>query len=188
MKTVAILHGWAGGPKRGKQFTRNLEAAGFRVVKKAEQADFVIAHSTGCYFLPKNIKAELVVCINPPYWPGEPIVERWIRMDKNEAKFLIKRFGPGTFLRNKFWEIYYVFAKPRYTWSVLKNQSHLEFLDQLSDKQMILVRNKEDEFCSPQIKKVINEYNNFKYIEIPGYHSDYYIDPKPYIDLLKQEL
>jgi len=109
-------------------------------------------------------------------------------MDKNEAKFLIKRFGPGTFLRNKFWEIYYVFAKPRYTWSVLKNQSHLEFLDQLSDKQMILVRNKEDEFCSPQIKKVINEYNNFKYIEIPGYHSDYYIDPKPYIDLLKQEL
>jgi len=149
MKTVAILHGWAGGPKRGKQFTRNLEAAGFRVVKKAERADFVIAHSTGCYFLPKNIKAELVVCINPPYWPGEPIVERWIRMDKNEAKFLIKRFGPGTFLRNKFWEIYYVFAKPRYTWSVLKNQSHLEFLDQLSDKQMILVRNKEDEFCSP---------------------------------------
>ena len=188
MKTVAIIHGWAGGPKLGKHFYDSLKDAGLKAISKASDADFIIAHSTGCYFLPKTSKAKLIVCLDPPYWPGEPIVERWMRMNKNETKYLIKRFKFLRFFRNKLWEIFYIFAKPSYSWSVLKNQSHLDFLEQQSDKQMILVRNLDDEFCSPQIKKVVGAYKNVRYVEIPGYHSDYYTNPKPYIDLLLKEL
>jgi hypothetical protein len=158
------------------------------VIKKAGQADVIIAHSTGCYFLPNKAKASLTILINPPYWPGEPIVERWLRMNKNETKFILRRFGWGTFLKNKLWEIYYIFAKPSYTWSVLKNQSHLDFINQFPDRNMVLARNTEDEFCSPQIEEIISSRKNFKYVEIPGYHSDYYTNPQPYIELLLKEL
>ena len=188
MKKVAVMHGWAGGSKLGKYFAEALEDSGFQVIKKPSEADFIIAHSTGCYFLPKNPKTKLIVCINPPYWPGEPIVERWLRMSKNETKFLLEHFGLGRFLRNKLWEIYYVFAKPAYTYSVLRNQSHLGFIEKLSGAQMILVRNTDDEFCSPEIKEIVGRYKNIKYIEIPGYHSDYYTNPQPYIDLIKNAL
>jgi len=188
MKTVAVLHGWAGGPMLGKAFSRELESSGLKVIKEVDKADFIFAHSTGCYFLPNTSKAQLIVCLDPPYWPGEPIVERWMHMNKNETKFLIKQLRFGRFFRNKLWEVFYIFAKPSYTWSVLRNQSHLDFLEQQADKQIIVVRNLDDEFCSPQIKQAVSAYKNVKYVEIPGYHSNYYTNPKPYIDLLLKEL
>lgn len=188
MKTVAIIHGWAGGPKLAVRFVREIEQAGFKIIKNPETADFILAHSTGCYFLPRDSRARLIVLIDPPYWPGQRILERWVRMNKNETKFLITHLRFGRFFRNKFWEIIYIFTKPNYSWSVLRNQSHLEFLDQLADKSAVLVRNKDDEFCSPHIKKKLSSYKNIKYIEIPGYHSDYYTNPRPYIGLLLEAL
>ena len=185
---VTIIHGWAGGPKLGRYFAKNLGESGFKVIKNPQEADLIIAHSTGCYFLAKDFKAKLIMCINPPYWPGNSIVRRWAKMSQNEARLLIKNYGKKRFVLNWAWGIYYIFAKPAYTWSLLKNQSHLDFIEKLADKKIILVRNTDDEFCSPEIKLVVRRYQNIKYTEIPGYHSNYYTNPQPYIDLLLKEL
>ncbi|HET9721431.1 MAG TPA: hypothetical protein VFP32_00155 [Candidatus Saccharimonadales bacterium] len=188
MKTVAILEGWAGGPYLSRLFAKEAKGSGFQLTKTAKQADVIVAHSTACYLLPKKQHAKLVVLIDPPYWPDEPIVKRWINMNKNEIKMLIKLFGYRRFAIDKLWEAYYVFAKPRYTYSVLRNQSHLEFIKALSSQKVLLIRNTEDEFCSPVIKDEIKKHKNLKYFELPGYHGDYYHHPKPYIDLILKEL
>jgi hypothetical protein len=188
MKTVAILEGWAGGPRLTKIIRSALKEGGYELIKNPAEADIIIAHSTGSYMLPETIKANLVILINPPYWPGESIVKRWIRMNKDELKFLRKTLGSRRFFINKLWEVFYIVAKPSYTWSVLKNQSHLDFLENLKDKRIILVRNTDDEFCSPKIKDTLVAYKNFEYVEIPGYHANYYINSQPYIDLLKRAI
>ena len=109
-------------------------------------------------------------------------------MNSNENKILREQFGIKRFTKDKLLEVYYVIAKPRYTYSVLRNQSHLDFLDQLKVVPTLLIRNTHDEFCSPQIKQAVKSHKNIRYIEIPGYHSDYYTNPDPYIDLLLKQL
>lgn len=188
MKTVAIIEGWAGGQKLSRLFVQQLIRSGFQITKDLGKADIVIAHSTGCFVLPNTFNTKLMVHINPPYWPGESLMKRWIKMNKEELKFFRQELGLKRYLSNKLWEIYYIFAKPSFTWSVLKNQNYLKILDKLSYKKMILIRNKNDEFCSPEIETILSRYKNAKYKEVEGYHSDYYINPKPYIDLVLREL
>lgn len=188
MKTVAVIEGWAGGPKLTRLLRRALTKSGFTIIKDAGRADIIFAHSTGCYMLPGNIQAQLILLIDPPYWPDQSIVGRWVRMNKAELKFLRKQQGTRQFLKDKLWEIYYIFAKPRFSWSIAKNRSHLDFLDRLSDKPIILIRNKDDEFCSPEVKAALKSYMNVKYVEIPGYHANYYLEPQPYVDLLLKNI
>lgn len=184
MRTIAVLEGWAGGPRLSRNFTTYAHGRGLILSKKPTQADYIVAHSTGCYMLPRQLKAKRIMLIDPPYWPGESIVGRWINMNKGELRVLLQQHGYWRFFRNKFWEIYYIFAKPSYSWSVFRNQSHLDFIDKLAGKKVVLVRNQADEFCSPDIKQALAGHKNFTYVEVPGYHGDYYLNPEPYIDLL----
>ena len=188
MKTVAVLEGWAGGPKVSRLFRQRLDENGFEITKKIHDADFIIAHSTGCHMLPKKFKADTVMLIDPPYWPGESIARRWLNMSKAELKYLRKAQGNRKFWSDKLWEAFYIFAKPAYTCSILRNESHLHFLVDLKDKNVILVRNTDDEFCSPDIKNKLKSYKNIAYAEIEGYHGNYYLNPQPYIDLLLENI
>jgi hypothetical protein len=188
MKTVAILEGWAGGPKLTTKLRKELAVKGFAVSNNLINADIVVAHSTGCYMLPRDIKAKLLIFIDPPYWPGRSIVGRWIDLLKSDTSLLFNGLTLFDFLVKKFWETFYIFAKPSFTWSVIKNQSQLGFLDKHKGMRLVLVRNKDDQFCSPQIKARLSAYNNVRYKELPGDHEDYYSNPAPYIDLILKEL
>ncbi|HVS79056.1 MAG TPA: hypothetical protein VHD84_02070 [Candidatus Saccharimonadales bacterium] len=188
MKTVAVVEGWAGGPRLSRKFRQALEKSGFKLTRKVAAADIIFAHSTGCYLLPVQNQAELIVALDPPYWPGRAITRRWLDLMKTDTTLLKSGAGAGSFVSKKLWEIYYIFAKPRFTWSVLKNQSHLDFLDKHKGQKVILARNQGDEFCSPLIRERLKKYKNVKYVELPGNHEDYYVNPKSYIDLLLKEL
>lgn len=188
MNTVGILEGWAGGPKLSKRFRKAISERGFKVTKKLEEADFIFAHSTGCYLLPGRLRAKVIFMIDPPYWPGRRITGRWFDLIKNDRRLLKSDAGSSGFLSKKLWELFYIIKKPRFSWSVIRNQSHLDFLGRLDYKRIVLIRNKNDEFCSPAISDQLKSYKNIKYIELPGHHEDYYVNPSPYIDLLLKEL
>lgn len=67
MKTVALIHGFAGGKWHTKTFVKELEKAGLKVVGDTSGADVIIAHSTGCYIIPREPKAKLIFLIGIPY-------------------------------------------------------------------------------------------------------------------------
>jgi len=129
MKTVAVVEGWAGGPKLSHRLRKTLSQADFRIIKKVRQADVIFAHSTGCYRLPKDLVAELIILLDPPYWPGRSIAGRWLDLMKTDTSLLLSGSTFWEFLTKKLWEVYYIFAKPIFTWSVIKNQSDLSFLE-----------------------------------------------------------
>jgi hypothetical protein len=54
----------------------------------------------------------------------------------------------------------------------------------LKEKNVLVIRNKQDQICSADIKVAMAAYPDFYYWEMPGEHDDYYTNPKPYIDLL----
>ena len=69
-------------------------------------------------------------------------------------------------------------------WLGILNNNKLSFLEH-GDRKVILVRNREDRYTTPDIKEIAKKYPNIKFVELPGLHEDYYENPKPYIDLLK---
>jgi len=188
MKSVAVVEGWAGGPKLSGLFTKALQNNNFQLVKDIRSADIIFAHSTGCYLLPRYNQAKLLLLVDPPYWPGRSIAGRWLDLMKTDWSLLKSGAGANSFISKKLWELYYIFAKPSFSWSVLKNQSHLDFLEKHRDKKIILLRNQTDQFCSPKIADELKNYKNVNYLEFPGDHENYYINPQPYIDLLLKEL
>ena len=187
MKTVAIIHGWAGGPRITRYFANELAAAGFKVVKNPEQADIIFAHSAGVYKIPKNNGASLIIFHCPPYWPGKSIISRLFAHAASDAAEVAKHYGLGYLATRRLWETYYVFRHPSVTVAALRNKNNLEFLSR-SVRNALLTRNKLDKFCSPEIKEKVKPYKNIKYVEFPGGHDDYIRNPKPYIDLLLKEL
>ncbi len=187
-KSVAILHGWAGGDWHVKQFRGALHERGFTIVKNAEGADIIFAHSTGCYRLPQMCGAKLVVLQGPPYWPGKSILRRLLLKKGHDTSLHLKERGIMFAINKLIWEIVYIIIKPSYTFVALKHHRYLHFLDLVENKKVILIRNEEDYFCSPEIKEAIKKYLNVRYIELPGGHDDFMTNPGPYIDLILKEL
>jgi hypothetical protein len=101
--------------------------------------------------------------------------------NKASAQFilLIHRF---------MWQLFYAIIRPGDIVISLRNHKSLNFLEKLKQKKIIIVRNSSDEYSSPEIGTRLAEYSNIKLVELPGFHDDYYTNPKPYIDLLLKEL
>lgn len=188
MKTVAILHGWAGGKWHVKRFVRALKENDLATTKNSKNADIIIAHSTGCYRIKENAEAKCVLLLGPPYWPSKSILHRLLRKKAHDTHLRIKNEGILFTINKLIFEIIYVLIKPSYTFIALKHHRYLHFLDLLENKKVILIRNEEDYFCSPEIKDALKKYPSVRYVELPGGHDDFMTNPTPYIDLLLEDL
>lgn len=188
MKTIAIIHGWAGGPRHTRKFVEALKVAGFKEVRDPFKADIVFAHSGGCYGVPAKVGAHLVVLHGPPYWPEKSIIHRVFGQIVSDSAKRINHQGLWHFLHKKFWEFYYILRFPGVMFRALRNHRKLDFLEELLHKKVLLIRNSDDRFCSPTIKAATAKYQNIAFEELPGLHDDFYVDPEPYIRLIKKHL
>lgn len=186
--SVFIFQGWAGGKWHTRDFAKALQSNGFVVSDNSSNADIIVAHSTGCYGLPTDLKARLVMLMNPPYWPDKSILERLLKKKGHDTKLAHREHGKRYVFLKTLWEGVYIVTRPRYTVLAIKHHRKLDFLEHLEDKKVVLVRNENDYFCSPGIESAVKKYPNVRYIQLPGAHDDYYTNPKPYIDLLLKEL
>jgi len=66
---VAVIPGLFAGKYTTRPLRKALERAGYKVVPSA-QADIILTHSAGCFELPAPRKGQVVVMVDPPYWPG----------------------------------------------------------------------------------------------------------------------
>jgi len=183
MINVAVKQGWAGGKWHTRQFEQALKAAGYSITDELN-ADVVVAHSIACYDLKIKSPATYFILIDPPYWPGKSILSRFIEKQKQDNRNLKNRFGQKYLLQKIAWGIFYIFARPQYTLIALRGSGQLGFLDELAGKNVLIIRNRQDQLCSADIKVALEAYPDFYYYELPGQHDDYYTNPQPYIDLL----
>lgn len=188
MKTVAIIEGWTGGKKLSKQFRQALVEADLKVIKDPSQADVIVAQSAGVYKIPGRHRAQIIMLIGIPYWPGKNILGRMVRKTRVDSKRVLSEHGPRYFLKKVFWQIYYFFARPTLLPTAFKNHKQLDFLDTLSRSKVIVIRNSMDMYSSPDIGEELRRFKNIKFVELEGGHDSYYTDHSPYIDLILKEL
>lgn len=175
VKKVAIVYGWAEGPAIGKKLASKLTEAGFDIAKNPKEADIIIAHSGGYLLLPPNLRARLAVLIDPPICSE-------VDMRARQKKLLIQ-----TCLRPKYWKIrvlnlLYIFLRKNHQNNLRKLYPDYSFSDK---ENFVIVRNSNDQFLSAKEATTLSAQLNARLVELPGDHEDVWINPSPYVNLLK---
>ncbi|HET6924775.1 MAG TPA: alpha/beta hydrolase [Candidatus Saccharimonadales bacterium] len=187
-KTVAIIFGFTEGEWHGKRFRRHLREAGYEVIKKAADADIIIAHSGGCYYVPRDLTTtQQVMLIDPPYWPARTIVRR----GNNMLLHMTLQVRPGN---EPFYQVHktarniaYLVRHARTNLAMMRHARVFNLADNIAHPHTILVHNEEDPWLTPDLAhlKRINPYLRIHHL--PGGHDDCWWHPEHYINLLQSD-
>jgi hypothetical protein len=176
--TYYIVPGWSEGRWHIKEFTRRSQ---IDLADKAETADIVLAHSSGCYNLPK-LKNKKVVLVDPPYWPGRSMLRRMFRHVIADVPKQISSYGLPFWLNMRFHNTLYAVVAPLkhtiHTHSSLKK----ELASDLIDCKVIIIRNENDAYCSSDVEQLASK--KISVHTLAGLHEDCWIEPKQLITTL----
>ncbi len=187
-QNVKIQYGIFSGERTGKRFRKALRKAGYRIVKDANQADIIIAHSAGCFWLPTAPTHQKLLLIDPPYWPGKPIRDRAAAFGKTHLQFLSYGYTIRYWITRNLWGLYYAIRDFRRTSAIIKFAQIYDLDETIENHQVLLVRNEQDDFLTPYLQTLQSHHPTLRIVVVPGDHDDCMFNPQPYVDLLQSEL
>lgn len=183
-KRVHIIHGWAEGGWHSRKLRASLTTHGFTVTNTALQADIIIAHSAGCNLIQAGHHASIVLCINPTYWPGRSVLGRGVRKIMQDIAFVSRRRSFKWWLLKTFWNMTYLVTSPmrmlRIKLALFRNQ-----LPASTAISLLIIRNGNDPWCTPEITRKYEPAANVSFISLPGTHDDVWERPERYVSLLR---
>ncbi|HSX47132.1 MAG TPA: hypothetical protein VLF87_04055 [Patescibacteria group bacterium] len=169
----------------GRELRRELRKQGFRLAPNAKDADIIIAHSSGCYFLPQTNKPQTMLLLGPPHWPGKSMVIRLFQKAWHDMLLVSKESRFGYWLLKLGWNLRYLAHDLPGIMEQWRRTRQHDFTQQSKDGKMIVVRNHYDIFISPDFPQFMSEHPEITYVELPGGHDDCWLHPEPYIALLQ---
>lgn len=178
--TVYIAYGWPEGKWHGKKLRRALNDFNYQVVKLPEEADIIIAHSTGCYMLPPKVKAKLILLIGLPNWPNRSHIKRTRSKVGLEAK-------DWQWLQKTFWHVIYALFQPVRLYNVYKAYK-IRCVPMYESTQVILVRNEQDTYMEKGVSEKLAKERNWSYQNLKGQHDDVWEDPLVYTEIINKSL
>jgi len=188
MSSVAVIDGFAEGWQTSKIFREAIERAGYQVTKEAGTADVIVAHSAGCFFLPDTHKGQLVFLVGPPYWPGRPVLVSLVQKLWRDFVYRKREGRLGYWAKKHLWSLLYILTDIPHTIKLTFFVRHHDFRSRLQHTDFILVRNRDDSFCTPDIESIPFGNKKIGYHELPGEHDDLWANPGPYVKLIAKHL
>ncbi len=178
--TFAICYGLGGGPMHARNFLSLMKGAKITPAQKVGEADIIIAHSGGCWLIPKTAKPKLVVYVGMPLEQDNP---RQAWRASNAAMF--KSDGVVYGLINRLKNLYYCLRQPIRNLKLIGMSKTAQPVI-LPKAQAIFITNRDDAWPRPnKIKKYINKYD-WAYISLTGAHDDIWHHPAQYIDIIER--
>ncbi len=187
MTLVHIVTGWSEHGWHRRQFAKDFTKCGLELAADPMRADVIVAHSSGCYSLPKS-KARLVMLIDPPYWPGRPLLAGVLNNAVRDARAQIRAWGLASWLRMRVGNTVYAIVNPWHHIKIWRSLKKALDKSLAGRNKLILVRNRDDTYCGPMIAEWAAQKPEIVYHELPGMHEDCWQNPQPYIDLIKKWL
>ncbi len=178
--TVAIIYGFCEGPRLAGDMLRTLSQAGFEVTSNYQAADIVIAHSGGCFLVPRQSKAKQNIMIGLTYWPGRSIVRSLFEKIWNDLRHHHNNRKTRAWLQKSFWNLVYFWNMP-HTLRMLRGRARGEFWNVQS---LTVVRNAEDSFCTPDLKHIPFTHPPH-FVALPDQHDDCWLNPDRYISVIQ---
>lgn len=183
MKSVAIIYGFAEGKWQGRLMRLALAEVGYRLENNPTLADVIIAHSGGCLILPNSKKQQEIILIDPPYWPGRPMLKSLFSQLLSDPTWRKQNGQLGYWLQKLLWNTYYIFRHPIRNLKMYVPSHKVRLFEILPQQEITIVRNQGDPWCSPETKSRAAK-NNIPFYELPGTHDDCWLNPEKYIKVV----
>jgi hypothetical protein len=183
-KQVCIIYGLNEGPAMGRKLARAFERAGFTMITDAASADIVFAHSGGCFLIPPQNRAQLVILVGVAYWPHRPWLLATFRKVQMEIVLYFTQHRLREWGRKWLYHLRYAFNLQA-ALRMARNQPLTRSWN--SVQPQIIVRNQDDVYCSPDICSAAFRGPR-SFVALPGQHDDCWDNPEPYIRLVQSYL
>lgn len=182
------MHGWSEGPWQSRKFRAVLKDRKLEITKDAVKSDIVVAHSFGCYLVPRETKAKVVMLIGIPHWPKRSyFASAWI--NSHEGFYHHHKEGELEWWIAKLaHNLWYTVSRPKMTYDLLTKHNAKNLVKAGPGRNVLLIRNHADAFCHPNVQEILPATSRYKLVEMPGGHEDCWVNPKPYVDLLLKEI
>ncbi|MDB5169843.1 MAG: hypothetical protein JWN82_239 [Candidatus Saccharibacteria bacterium] len=183
---VAIQYGVVTGPWVGKKFRRALTAAGYRHVEDIAEADIIITHSAGCFWLPPSDQPLLL--INPLYWPGKTIRQRVKDRARSHRHYRQNGYPLGYWLGRTWWGVYYGIVDYRRTRKIMNYAEQFDLpqaIAAIAGRRVVIVRNDKDDWLTPDLDSLRAANPKLSIISVPGDHDNCWYNPEPYIAAIR---
>jgi hypothetical protein len=183
--SIWLVYGFGEGPWHGRQIWPTLKSAGYIPALKANDADIIIAHSAGCFYLPDSQKPQQLVLIDPPYWPDKSVALSFLQKTYLDLQASITQHRIRYWLRKTLWNLYYILQDIPKVISIIR-QSRLNNLKRLLRHNYVtIVRHQYDAFCTPEIDRHFDRDQNVRFISVTGQHDDCWHDPDVLIPVIQ---
>ena len=181
-KTLGVIYGWAEGEWQSRRFSKQASLSGFSLTDDIEMADILLAHSSGCYQVPREITANLILLIGIPYWPHRSLATGIFLKLLGELSYHRRSKGFDWWLNKTIHNVWYIITRPKASYNVITKHT-FKNLPSANKRRVVLVRPSNDTLMHPNLEYLIRR-KGYEFIEVQGAHDDCWIEPKPYIDLI----
>lgn len=181
---VYIEPGFGEGEWHSRILYKSLEKLGYRRVATAADSDVVITHSAGCFFLPPRLPHQKVVVLAPPYWPGKYL---WWCFLQKITQDILESYMRGKllfFIRKTIWNCLYILRDIPKAIRIHFSARRHDFYTAFHSEKFVLIRNKRDTFCTPDIERLLRQKGKFEYYELPGEHEEVWMEPDDHAALI----
>lgn len=180
---VAILYGLLEEPRHARRLIPLLKSNGYEVVENPAEADLLITHSGGCYLLPKGIKAQIIIFVNPVYKPEKTLGLSLGRKIKNDFNAHRKNGSLLFWSKKTALNVLSIRLLKRYR-LMWNGRGKRNFPINAVGKQVALIRNRNDEFSSSAAARELALTNNWLFQEVEGTHDDLWHTPAVYVEFI----
>ena len=169
--TYAISYGFLGGPSHSRTFRKNLRKLGYTPATAAGQADIVIAHSAGCWLVPPNSSAKLLIYIGMPLAQAFPH-ETFKAARRENIKAFIRHFHVWRGVVIGFFSCYYALVQPLRNRDIVRGTKKARHATELPDAQSVFIANSNDPWLYSKKLHAYLKTRDWAFIGLPGSHND----------------
>jgi hypothetical protein len=174
----AYSYGLVGGQANSRKMTKLLHNAGYHLAKTPSEADIIIAHSAGCWLIPRDVSPKIVIYI------GMPLVQSNLRQSFLSANLLsFKREYILRTLRTKLLTSYYSLRQPVRNLNIIRMAKTAKPV-LVPEAVTVFIANRHDPW--PQSEKLENYTKKYPwtFINMSGTHDDIWEHPDRYVAII----
>jgi hypothetical protein len=177
--SYCFSYGFLGGGFHARKFKRQMQASGYIYDPDPQTAAIIIAHSAGCWYIPKDSTPQLVVYVGMPLNLARPYQTLIAAKHARNKEIRDRRYILPLQLKS----IYYGLSQPFRTIRIIRGAklSKPVILDNVNS---IFIVNRSDPW--PKSKQLQNFLYRkpWAFINLPGAHDHIWEQPEFYIDII----
>jgi hypothetical protein len=185
--TLAIIYGFAEGPKVSKRLRQLLQRMGFDVIDDPKKADIIITHSGGAYYLPDDLEGKTVLLVAPTYWRKKDslVLSSLIKLYK-EAWQAIRKQYLGLWLEKSCMNALYAFGDVPSSVRMYRKAKLAGRIFPLCNARRVGIISQRGDTWSGHLEDiVVADYSRYCLISNSGSHDNLWIHPKDYAAVIQ---